>query len=573
MGPTLVGREQEVATALESLELLAAGSAALAIEGDAGIGKSALWQLAVGAARERGLRVLEARPSEAEQALSYAALGDLLRPELDALEGLPGPQRRALEVALLLADPDGAAPDQRAIAVATLGALRALSEPQPVGLAIDDLQWLDADSARALTFALRRLAGEPLLALLARRSDRPAGLPLGLDAWDDARVLRVRLAPLGPTDMHTLLTERLGLRLARPLLLRVHAAAGGNPLYGLELARALLRHEGGLAPTAALPEPETLEGVVGERLSALSPAAQMVLAAVAALAEPQPAVVGAIANEAPGGIEEALESGVLQLEDDRLRLAHPLFGSVATARLRPDRLRLLHRRLADLVEDFEQRALHVALAAQAPDRGGAQVVAEAARRAGARGAPGAALQLVEHALRLAPADPAASAPRSSSRAPTSRSPPATPGARSDCCTMRWSWPSPPSAPRCSCGSRCSPPTTAASSRPASSLSRRSARRATTRPRVSSSCADSRSRTCCVPSCRRRSGTPRAPRSSRRPRSRSSRRRGPSPTSRASRHCAAAGPRRLRRSSERWHSKARPVWPPSTTRRAPSRGCC
>ena len=372
MGPTLVGREQEVATALESLELLAAGNAALAIEGEAGIGKSALWELAVGAARERGLQVLEARPSEAEQALSYAALGDLLRPELDALEALPGPQRRALEVALLLADPDGAAPDQRAIAVATLGALRALSEAQPLALAIDDLQWLDADSARALTFALRRLAGEPLLALLARRSDRPAGLPLGLDAWDDARVLRVRLAPLGPTDMHALLAERLGLRLARPLLLRVHAAAGGNPLYGLELGRALLRHEGRLAPTAALPEPETLEGVVGERLGALSPAAQLVLAAVAALAEPRPAVVGAIADEAPSGIEEALASGVLQLDDDRLRLAHPLFGSVATARLRPDRRRLLHRRLADLVEDFEQRALHVALAAQAPDRDAAR---------------------------------------------------------------------------------------------------------------------------------------------------------------------------------------------------------
>ncbi len=158
------------------------------------------------------------------------------------------------------------------------------------------------------------------------------------------------------------------MRLARPLLLRVHAAAGGNPLYGLELARALLRHEGGLAPTAALPEPETLEGVVGERLSALSPAAQLVLAAVAALAEPQPAVVGAIADEAPAGSRRRWQSGVLQLEDDRLRLAHPLFGSVATARLRPDRLRLLHRRLADLVEDFEQRALHVALAAQAPDR-------------------------------------------------------------------------------------------------------------------------------------------------------------------------------------------------------------
>ena len=407
MGATLVGREQELAAALESLELLAAGGAALAIEGEAGIGKSALWQLAVAAARERGLRVLEARPSEAERTLSYAALGDLLRPELPALEVLPRPQRRALEVALLLADPDGGGPDRRTIAVATLGALQALSEAQPVGLAIDDVQWLDADSARALTFALRRLAREPLLALLARRSDRPGRLPLGLDAWDGARVLRVRLAPLGPTDMHTLLAERLGLRLARPLLLRVHAAAAGNPLYGLELGRALMRHEGRLAPTAALPEPATLEGVVSERLGALSPAAQMALAAVAALAEPRPAVVAAIAEEAPGGLEEALERGLLQLEDDRLRLAHPLFGSVAASRLRPDRRRVLHGRLADLVDDFEQRALHVAVAAEAPDRDASRVVAEAARRAGARGAPDAALQLAEHALRLAPHEPAA----------------------------------------------------------------------------------------------------------------------------------------------------------------------
>ena len=110
MQSTLVGREQEVEAALESLELLAAGTGALAIEGEAGIGKSALWQLAAGAARERGLRVLETRPSEAERTLSYAALGDLLRPALDAIEGLPEPQRRALEVALLLADPTAAGP-------------------------------------------------------------------------------------------------------------------------------------------------------------------------------------------------------------------------------------------------------------------------------------------------------------------------------------------------------------------------------------------------------------------------------------------------------------------------------
>ena len=235
MGAILVGREQDVAVALESLELLAAGPSALAIEGEAGIGKSALWQLAVGAAREHGLRVLEARPSEAERALSYAALGDLLRPALDAIEGLPEPQRRALEVALLVADPDGAGPDQPGDRRRDAGGT-ADAERRAAGGARDRRRAMARRGLRAghSRFALLgRLAAEPLLALLARRGrNRAAALSLGLDALDEGRVLRVRLAPLGPTDMHTLLAERLGLRLARPLLLRVHAAAAGNPLYG-----------------------------------------------------------------------------------------------------------------------------------------------------------------------------------------------------------------------------------------------------------------------------------------------------------------------------------------------------
>ena len=206
MGGSLVGREQEVAAALGSLALLAAGTGALAIEGEAGIGKSVLWELVVAAARERELRVLEARPSEAERSLSYAALGDLLRPGLDVLQGLPG---------TAAARARGRAAGRRSRTAAGLTSARSpsprwrrcgsWSAEQPLALAIDDVQWLDADSARALTFALRRLGGEPLLALLARRGDRPAGLPLGLEAWDDARVLRLRLDPLGPTDMHTLL--------------------------------------------------------------------------------------------------------------------------------------------------------------------------------------------------------------------------------------------------------------------------------------------------------------------------------------------------------------------------------
>ncbi len=324
--------------------------------------------------------------------LSYATLGDLLGPVIDhALTGLPPPQRRALEVALLLADPEAEPPDQRAIAVALLAALRTLAAGDGLVVAVDDLQWLDPDSERALAFALRRLTDEPLLALLARRP--AAGPPLGLDA------ARVRLEPLDPSALHALLTRVLGLAVARPLLLRVHEASGGNPLYALELGRALAGSEGELAAGAPLPVPDTLGDVLDSRLAGVSGDAREALVVTAALAYPTRALVGA-------GVDEAIGAGLLEAQGDRLRLAHPLYGSVATARLDARRRRELHRRLAEVVDRPEQRAAHLALATDGPDPEAAEAVAAAARAAAARGAAGAALQLAEYALRLGPREPA-----------------------------------------------------------------------------------------------------------------------------------------------------------------------
>ncbi len=104
------------------------------------------------------------------------ALGDLLGPVLeDVLPSLPAPQRRALEVALLVEDAEGPPPDQRAVAFAFVGALRALAREGPVVVAVDDVQWLDGPSAFIVEFALRRLRGEAVVFLLTLRSgEEPA---------------------------------------------------------------------------------------------------------------------------------------------------------------------------------------------------------------------------------------------------------------------------------------------------------------------------------------------------------------------------------------------------------------
>ena len=89
-----------------------AGAAVLALEGDAGVGKTTLWEAGLEEAGDRGFRVLAARPAESETALSFSGIGDLLGPVLDeALAPLPAAQNRALSRALVLGDDEGPPPD------------------------------------------------------------------------------------------------------------------------------------------------------------------------------------------------------------------------------------------------------------------------------------------------------------------------------------------------------------------------------------------------------------------------------------------------------------------------------
>jgi DNA-binding CsgD family transcriptional regulator len=405
--PELVGRDGELARVDAFADGLAAGAAALVLEGEPGIGKSELWLYAVSAAAARGCRVLEARPAEAERELGFAGLADLLGAVRAHVAGLPPPQRRPLAVALLLEEADGAPPDARAIGAATLGLLRRVGRAQPVVVAVDDVQWLDRASAAALSFALRRAAGERLGVVLARRSESPS--PLALDAALPQE--RIELGPLSLGATRRLLADRLGADFPRSTLRRVHERAGGNPFFALELARALQARGGAVGPDGELPLPGDLRRLVRDRLAALPPASAESLAAVAALGEPP---LRLVADDA--ALEPAFEAGVLLLDGDRVRFAHPLLAAAAYGVPPPAARRALHRRLAALVDEPEQRARHLALGADAPDEELAAVLDRAAEHAARRGAPEAAAELAEHALRLTAADVDAAASRAAAAA-------------------------------------------------------------------------------------------------------------------------------------------------------------
>ena len=396
----IVGREAELASLDAFIDEAQGGPAALVLEGEPGIGKSTLWQAGVEHARARGLRVLSSRPAEAERGLAHVALGDLFDVVLEeVLPELPAPRRRALEVALLVEEASSEPVDERAVAVAVRSVLQLLSERGPILIAIDDVQWLDVSSSRALAFALRRLVANNMLLLLARRP-RDGAQPTELEQALGSQ--RVRLVPLGPLSvgaLHRFLHDRLGRPFARQTLLRIHERSGGNPFFALELARVL---DTDIDPLEPFPVPETLEEVVRARISGLPAHTREALALASALGPNSDSLL-----ERAGVTAEALEPAVLahviERENGAIRFTHPLLSSVVYQDLGEER-RNVHGRIAALAEDALLRARHLALSTSRPDAGVASALDDAARLAADRGASAVAAELAEQALRLTPVD-------------------------------------------------------------------------------------------------------------------------------------------------------------------------
>jgi DNA-binding CsgD family transcriptional regulator len=397
--------------------------AALVIEGEAGIGKSTLWGAGVTEAMRRGDVVLSVRPAQSEARMSFAGLGDLFDPFADSLlPRLEAPQRTALEVALLRRVPAGVPPNEREIGAAVLAALRVLATDAVVLLAIDDVQWLDRASADVLAFALRRLRGEAISVLVTRRtaevaSPSASGLvgtsghvddaQIVVDALESLTPVMIVLGPLPDSDLVRLVREHLGVLPSNSGERGLVAAAGGNPFWALELGRAILA--AGTTRATAVPVPESMALLLGRKLAEQPDQALAALLVVAALSRPtwgatRRALVDTV-TDPDAAIDAAVAADLITESAGRLRPTHPLLGSAALNAQSPGQRHRLHRRLAEITADPEQRARHLALATDGePDSEVAGSLEIGAASARLRGATQTAAELAELAVALTPGD-------------------------------------------------------------------------------------------------------------------------------------------------------------------------
>jgi hypothetical protein len=252
---SLLGRGQELAVCRAALSEGRADAVAVVIAGPAGIGKTALWR-AVADSCSADVLVLRTTGLPAAQA-ALANLADLLDPvTATVLAGLPPPQATALQVALGLAapgvSPAGALPER-----AVVGVLRGLARGGVV-VAVDDEQWVDADTRRLLEVAASRLSGAPVRWLVAVRSGHAGrGLVSVLEHELGPRLTWVDLAGLDDAAVSELILTRFPGQWSPGQLRRVITLAAGSPYTAVEVARKPLRAAGERArrPACRLPSP------------------------------------------------------------------------------------------------------------------------------------------------------------------------------------------------------------------------------------------------------------------------------------------------------------------------------
>ncbi|MFF7216153.1 AAA family ATPase [Streptomyces sp. NPDC008238] len=402
----VIGRGEVLARARG--HLVQGGS--LLLYGPAGIGKSTVLRTL---AEEYGAEptVLRCSATESESHLPFLALVDLLGLVADRVsDRLPAPQRAALESALTGRGESSLQRDGLALRLAVLSVLRALAADGPVLIVVDDLQWMDPASAELLAFAARRVAELPVRVLGAVRTDSDPQ-----DQHDrylrafPQDVLTLRVTPLSRPDVSELLDGRGHTGLPRAVVRDIHRTSGGNPLFALELGRALAESRTPPRPGEPLPVPTSLRALVLNRLEMLSAETRRTLLIASAGARPTLATLrsaGRANAESETGVAASL--GLVEMDHhdgtELVRFAHPLISAALYAEATPEDRRSAHAALAAAAGDPIERARHLALATSGKDERVAASLSEAADEARARGAPSVAAQLGLLAARHTPED-------------------------------------------------------------------------------------------------------------------------------------------------------------------------
>ncbi|MEV5496544.1 AAA family ATPase [Nonomuraea fuscirosea] len=420
----LFGRSAEIA-AIDDLLGRARGGAggALVLRGDAGVGKTALLDLA--ATRTGSMRVLRATGAEPESDLAFATLHQLLRPVTipagGLLDALPEPQREAVRGALGLAG--AASGDRFLLAAGVLSLLAEASVPDGLVCVVDDFQWVDRASADALLFAARRLSTERIAMLLSVRGTLPVkGLPsLTLGGLPPDAATALMNADITSATTRSGASAGAGVGVEAGVVRELVTLTGGNPLALREIVRLLSPAQ--LAGREPLPDP--LPGgaqLFGEQVAALSPQARQValLAAVegdldlvlraAATLTPSPGVTASPRTDAGRAALHELEAaGLVSVSGAGVRFRHPLIRSAVHEAAAPADRRAVHAVLGGLCEG-DRRAWHLAAAALGQDEEVAAALAATAARARERGGYGDAATALVRAAELTP-DPVSRAAR------------------------------------------------------------------------------------------------------------------------------------------------------------------
>jgi DNA-binding CsgD family transcriptional regulator len=345
--PTLAALDTATAAARSG------GPTVLAIEGEAGFGKTTLLREAV--SRLDGFTTLRAFGEEGAQDDRFQVLQ-----EWDALPEGAGAPRHILQAARQLAQ----VVDRR-------------QRTGPVALVVDDLQWIDAESVDAITAFVQRAAGDRLLVLAAHRPlgrRHPGWRRLSADAGISRTVHLDGLDPDGAAALVRSLDPDAPSGLAERL--RVHT--GGSPLY----MRALLqehpsRELASLAARGELPAPADLAIAVGARIAELAPDAARMLRALAVLGNawvdlPTAVAVGGV-SDADAAVTVLRDEDLLRLdrtaEVPRIRISHAVIGAAVYDTIPGTTRRTLHGAAAARLTDGGLRLRHRLATAAGPDEG------------------------------------------------------------------------------------------------------------------------------------------------------------------------------------------------------------